>query len=244
MGRTIRITRPKKMAGRFVTYQITIDNIIMAQIENDSTISLTIDSSPHVIGLVVPDWSSPGIQIPEGREGYAFSISFVTDFSRLRSWGLTTSVTVGGPCLTLTEVLPAEELSENTESVMDQYADFIAFRESLVKFMIKVFNGQGIMDRIQLENNSHHNIYIVVHDDCISVEYEPIHTRDVIQWATGRIAEKIYYSEMGLELPAELPPRWSETLLREITQGIISSNLELSCDEFGGICRTKLHRLY
>lgn len=231
MDRIVKVIREKKFVASLAAYQVSIDNKIVGWLENDSAISISVDEFPHVLGVALRDIRKTEANIPAGTDGYIFSMSLET--------------LQGIPHLQLTGKIPTAEMANLTAEVtFDEFKDYTAFKDNLVAFMIKIFNGQGIQDRLQSENNSNHNIYIVIQPNGISLEYTPVRTQGLLQWATGRISEKIYYKEIGLELPSKLPEHWSKMLLREIIQGILSSNSDFIYDSLGGIRKTKMHPLY
>lgn len=239
MNRIIRINRPDRLKARLATFDILVDNIILGKIKNNSSLEISIDEGSHYLGIAMGVYHYPAVKISPGIEGAIFSIEIKAKFpNNFRE-------PILFPMLEKTGIIPAKELL-NTQSIItnEKFKEFISFKNKVVDFMIKVFNGQGIIDRIQLTNNRNHNIYVVIHKDGISLEYEAENTKGITQWATGRVTEKIYYKQMGVELPSLLPEHWSESLFNEIRAGILSNNTEFTFDSMGGFCKNALHPLF
>ena len=234
MSRIIRIERPDKLKLKFVTFDVLVDNIISGRIKSNSSIEINIDESTHFIGLAMRKEYSPTIKIEPGMDGVIFSITIKY---RLPS---NLSEPILYPMLEQKGIIPGKVMINGQNSTIDEkFKDFISFRGKVVAFMIKVFTGQGIVDRMRLQNNRNHHIYVVVHSDGISIEYEPETTK-----ATGRVSEKIHYSQMDVKLPSVLPEHWSESLWVQIKEGILLNNSEITCDSMGGFCRTEINPLF
>lgn len=239
MSRIIRIERPDKLKLKFVTLDILIDNIILGRIKNNSTLEINIDENSHFIGLAMRKEHFPSIRIEPGPDGVIFSITI-----KYRS-PINIVEPILFPMLEQKAVIPARVMiNRQCLTIDEKFKDFISFRSDLVAFMIKVFNDQGIIDRMRLPNNKNHHIYVVIHCDGISIEYEPETTQGIVQWATGRVLEKIYYSQIGLKLPSVLPEYWAESLWEEIKTGILLSNSEIACNSMGAFYRNEIHPLF
>ncbi len=72
------------------------------------------------------------------------------------------------------------------------------FRDKLTEFVLNIFRGQGIRDRINDPNNSDHVVRLSVDSTGIKLSWNVKKTRGLKQWATGEEEEIITYERIGL----------------------------------------------
>ena len=120
------------------------------------------------------------------------------------------------------------------------------FRDGLTMFVLKIFRGQGIRDRMADPNNLHHNVSIDVGQDGIRLSWRLAQTRGIKQWATGTDEEKISYYQAGLTpLPKEKQPGGYWDYIQMRIEDAIEADKEADMERYmsGFRARTK-HNLY
>ncbi len=120
------------------------------------------------------------------------------------------------------------------------------FRDKLTAFVIGMFRGKGMRDRMRDPNNRNHNVELRIEHDCIVLSRQLYKTRGLKQWALGGDEEKIYFRDIGLvPLDPEMQPgnywdfiqKWVESQLLEDEQADVERYM-------GGFAECRQHKLY
>ena len=72
------------------------------------------------------------------------------------------------------------------------------FRDGLTEFILNIFRGQGIRDRILDSNNYGNKVYLDINTDGIRIYWRLANPKGLKQILTGEGEEKISYAQMGL----------------------------------------------
>jgi hypothetical protein len=72
------------------------------------------------------------------------------------------------------------------------------FRDGLTAFVLNIFRGRGIKDRILDSNNSGNKVYLDINPDGIRIYWRLKQPKGLKQLLTGEGEEKISYIQMGL----------------------------------------------
>lgn len=120
------------------------------------------------------------------------------------------------------------------------------FREELAEFVLRMFRGQGIRDRIRDENNRNHNIVLNIGQEGIRLSWSLAQTKGLRQWATGEDEEKISYRQIGLTPPAlEEQPGGYWQFIQDYVEDLILKDKEADMDRYmGGFTFRTKHNLY
>lgn len=120
------------------------------------------------------------------------------------------------------------------------------FRDKLAEFVLRIFRGQGIRDRILDENNRNHNVELHIEPEGIRLSWSLAQTKGLRQWATGEDDEKIPYRQIGLVPPApETQPGGYWQFLQDYVEDLILSDKEADMDRYmGGFTFRTRHNLY
>ncbi len=121
------------------------------------------------------------------------------------------------------------------------------FRDALTAFVLNVFRGEGIAERILDPNNRHHHICLELNEKEIRLYWQVIQTKGVKQWSTGCDEEVISYSQAGLVPPLQsrqLNGYWV-LMYRLVADAIEKDRVaDMARDEFGGFTIRRKHSLY
>ena len=122
------------------------------------------------------------------------------------------------------------------------------FRDQLVEFIVQMFQGQGIRDRINDPNNRNHNVQLQISFDGIRLSWDLGKTRGLKQWLTGKQEEFISYENIGLRvLPEERRPGgYWEFIQTYAEQAILNDEkANMMHDQLGGFTfNTAKHKLF
>ena len=121
------------------------------------------------------------------------------------------------------------------------------FRDKIIEFIIQIFQGQGIKDRINNPNNRNHNIYLKVCYDGIYLSWDVAKTHGLKQWATGQEEEFISYQSAGLQiLPAEKMPSGYWEFVQNCAEETIlkDEKANMMKDHLGGFTYNTKHNLF
>ena len=120
------------------------------------------------------------------------------------------------------------------------------FRDELTNFVIDMFRGQGIKERVSDPNNKYNSIQIKVSQEGIRFSWYLSRTRGIRQWMTGDEEEKIAYYQIGLTpLPREKQPDGYWEYIQLWIENAIESNEDVNMERsIGGFAIRKSHKLY
>lgn len=120
------------------------------------------------------------------------------------------------------------------------------FRDELIKFVLEMFKGQGIKDRINDPNNRYHSIDIDCTNQEIYLNRVLNQGTNLAQKLTGSDSEKIPYAQIGLspvEAYTRLPGYWY--LTTEAVKEAIMQDKEIDMEQgMGGLTYRTTHNLY
>lgn len=110
-----------------------------------------------------------------------------------------------------------------------------AFRDGLTQFVVKMFRGRGIKDRILDPNNYGNKVYLDINREGIRVYWTLAHTKGLKQFFSGEGEDKISYRQMGLTPLAEekQPTGYWEFLQMWVEEAILQDK-EADMDKSGG----------
>lgn len=120
------------------------------------------------------------------------------------------------------------------------------FRDGLTLFVLKMFRGRGIKDRILDPNNHGNKVRLDINSEGIRLSWTLEHTKGLKQWLTGEGEEKISYSQMGLTPLAEemRPAGYWEFLQMWVEKAIVQDKEADMTMEGGGFTFRRTHDLY
>lgn len=116
------------------------------------------------------------------------------------------------------------------------------FYSQVAAYMLNVFKGQGIRDRIQSTQNRHHGVEIAANADGIEISYL---LSNVNGWGDPKSREMIYYRDMGLyPMPeSQLPGGYYETIQNRLIDDIADDReVDMEYTTYGFAPR-KMHSL-
>lgn len=122
------------------------------------------------------------------------------------------------------------------------------FKDQLALFMLNMFRGQGIRDRILDLNNRKNDISL--HFDPkkgIRLAWSPLETKGFQQWSTGEVWEFISFAEAGLTPPppARLPTGYWGKLADDICEAIdLDKGSDVTLCGFHRFTIPSHHKLY
>lgn len=117
------------------------------------------------------------------------------------------------------------------------------FLESLQAFIRNMFSKQGICDRIMMPNNRRKEIELSFTQDYIRIFWTLNQTKGLNQWSLGGDEEKIYYHNVGLMAPKNMPQEYW-TYVRFVIASDINEMEEYTCTPNGAVRIRTVHNLY
>ena len=120
------------------------------------------------------------------------------------------------------------------------------YRDQLTNFVVEMFRGNGIRDRILSANNRNHCIDVNFSDKGIRLFWQAEKARGIKQWLTGEEEEWITYSQIGLSpLPvSRRPDGYWEFLDIWVTDAIVNDSQANMEHCAGGITLRSKHNLF
>lgn len=120
------------------------------------------------------------------------------------------------------------------------------FRDELIMFVLKMFRGKGIRERMMDLNNRNHNVKISVEHDGIRLSWDLVKPQGIKQWISGMHEEKISYRQMGITpLMCEKQPSGYWNYIQTKVEDAIVMDEEADMEKYLlGIRMRTEHRLY
>lgn len=120
------------------------------------------------------------------------------------------------------------------------------FREQLAEFMVNMFRGKGMRDRLLDSNNSTNSVMVHIHTDHIRLNFPLKNTRGLKEWATGTKEEKISFQEIGLQVPpASILPDGYFGFIEDYVLDAVNQDEEADMERNGYSFKIReTHRLY
>lgn len=120
------------------------------------------------------------------------------------------------------------------------------FREQLVEFMVNLFRGRGIKDRLLDSNNSTNSVSVYILPDYVRLSFPLKNTKGLKEWATGTREEKISFQEIGLMVPhVDSLPDGYFGFIEDYVLSAIDHDEEADMERNGNSIKIrKTHRLY
>lgn len=222
------------MQGLLAALDVVVDGVVRGKVKDNQYIDIEVSEMQHYVQLAMGNFYMPPTLVEAGSESPVLTAEWKMGLLR-------------GKCyLNKTGVVSGQESGPNKADAynIDMNA-FSAFAQELLPRMRQMFEGQGVRDRIRSANNMYHHLYLRFDMDYIELSYEPKETKGLAQWATGRITEKVKYSQLGLTLPKELPPNWAEALKDVVVDEIVNnSRADLGIDRQGAFAEVSMHSLF
>lgn len=246
---TVRVIRNKEMMGLAVTLNVVVNAYCFAQLNAGQYVDLEI-SEDNKLKIWVTyegmDYECTPLAI-HSEEAPVFECKWERVFWD-KGRGLMKNMLMGNkPRVHLEKVgtITGPETKHSPGKVFD-FTPFEAheFMSDLTNRVVEIFNGQGVIDRIQSPDNAGKDVFLDFYDEYLTVSYRPVQTHGAKQWATGLVEEKIYYEkDLGMRVPA-LPPNWKElTKAFAIYDIVHKGQAGLTEDKYGGLGFGGVHSL-
>lgn len=120
------------------------------------------------------------------------------------------------------------------------------FREQLAEFMVNMFRGRGMRDRLLDSNNSTNSVTVHISPDHIRLSFPLKNTRGLKEWSTGTREEKISFQQIGLQAPpADTLPDGYFGFVEEYVLSAVDRDEEAAMEWNGNSIKIReKHRLY
>lgn len=226
MTRTLTITRENLTVGCAVKMGVELDGFLIAKMRNGETESFQIDESSHNLKIVplslfdtpTHNMVSPTALIMAGRDDCNVTLSVSLGLVRHR--------------INVTCNYATAQVSET---------DFI---EAVTRFMVDVFNGSAILERLNDPDNRRNDLEIVCKKDGVHIRWQAKEITMGKNWSTGCNEEIIPYEAACVTMPKE---RLTDELLTQLTDYIkldIARETPFARNQYGCFCLPKKHSLY
>lgn len=120
------------------------------------------------------------------------------------------------------------------------------FLDDLVVFILKMFRGKAIRERMLDPNNRHHNVCLDIGPNGIKLYWQVEKTKGLMQWLTGDQEEKISYQQAGLRpLPEDRRPGGYWEFVNTVVTDAIVMDDKVDMERYmGGFTFRSKHKLF
>lgn len=185
MIRKLTVTRKNSLKGGVGKWAVKLDGFVIAKLDNGQTQSFQIDERSHNMEIVMLSvFGTP----THGIDPATALIMAGTD-----DCTATVSLAVG--------------LVKNKIKVECQYdaaplseADFI---DSVTEFMVRIFGGDAILERIEDPNNRNKDLRVVCLEDGVHIRWDVNEVTMGKNWSTGYEEEIVPYEVTGVHMPKD-----------------------------------------
>lgn len=215
MVRTLNITRVQSFVGGGVKMGIKLDGAIIDKIGNGQSLSFHIDDRSHnleVIALSLIGKPTLGVD-----PATAFIMAGSDDCT------VTVSVVMG-----LIKNKIKAECQYHTAPVSE--ANFI---HSVTEFMVNVFNGNAILERLEDPNNRRHDLSVSCHKDGVHIRWQLNETKNMDEWSKGYAEEIIPYEAAGVTMPKDQLTGDVLSRVEDSVKGAIVNRTRFVKNEYG-----------
>lgn len=205
MNRTLTITRKKSFQGGLAKWMVQLDGYEVARLNNGETQSIQIDEHPHQMEIVMlSTFGKPTLNINPGT-----ALIMAGD----ANCNVTLSLGLG-----LVKNHINVECSYNAPAINES-----AFIEAVTRFMVNIFNGDAILERLNDPDNRRNDLEILCAKDGVHIRWAAEKAIVGKNWSTGYDEEIVPYEAAGVTMPTEM---LANELLKQlevsVKQGILT----------------------
>lgn len=183
MSRTLTITRKKHLYGAICKWAVMLDERMVAEIGNGETKQIQMDDNAHQLKVIALD--------PFKKAVHNMDPVTALVVSGHANCNATVFIGLVGNKL---------KIDCSYEDLGFSESDFI---DAVTQFMVNIFNGDAILERLNDPDNRRNDLAVHCQKDGVHIQWQANEIKIGKNWSTGYNEEIVPYEAAGVSMPKE-----------------------------------------